>query len=88
MTRQTTSACTSYHNLPNTNCQASSLITLDFRGNRHYSTIMKQSVTIQLEAELIKQIDAMAAAESRSRSNMLTILIEKVVRERLDEHAR
>ena len=46
---------------------------------------MKQSVTIQLDAELVKQIDEMADEESRSRSNLITLMVEQAVRERLDD---
>jgi len=47
---------------------------------------MKQ-VMIRMPKELVKKIEAMAAEQSRSRSNMIRVLIERALDEKeLKEH--
>lgn len=38
-----------------------------------------QQVMIRMPKDLVKEIEAQAAAESRSRSNMIRVLIEKAL---------
>ena len=54
-------------------------LTVNLRGFKMTKEIMQQ-VMIRMPAALVQKIEELAVAESRSRSNMIRVLIEKGIK--------